>query len=213
MSDWSDTILVAIGVGDDRSVTPLVSASAVGLEVVTAVGVKVGDEVQLQIRCGGPRRVRFATQGRVESRTQDNVGFRVRFAYLTPDSDDLQALAGLARERSLFADDSRSGTADDEIETILFDLHTAEAASEAVDQLLAGSLMVATASPPAVNVQVLLRLSPAEGSPLWLSGRVVYHGLVAPGRHGAGIALDPVPDALRRELKHLRERACHGRAT
>ncbi len=214
MTDWSQSILVALALGEERSVTPVLLSDGLAIETISRVSVKVGDELELQIRCGGPRRLRFSLRARVESRFPAEGGHRIRFVHLQPDHPDLPALAAVARERGIVPVEARPAAAPmDEglvvkagelLEAYLLDLDLAQGAA-VLDELLAGALTIGTDSPPAVNVHVLLRLGHPEHRPILLSARVVYQGEIAPGRPGVGLALDPLPETLRRDLKHLRE--------
>jgi len=73
-----------------------------------------------------------------------------------------------------------------------------------IDEILSGSLLVATPEVPEKNSDALVRLELPEMSVLWLCGRVVYHGQMRDGRAGIGLALEPLPESVRRDLRALR---------
>lgn len=210
--DWSGGILIALGSGEARSVSPALGLDPKGLDLTTSVPLRVGEDVALQIRCGGPRRMILETRARVESLGPAERGHAVRLLWLEPGGEDLQAVITLARDLGL-APAGRSSQAPvdetipvrpgEESDALLLDLQDPAELTQAMHQLLHGALMVATATPPEVNTPLLLRLLLPEGQALWLSGRVVYHGVAPGGRPGVGIALDPLPEALRRELRQL----------
>ena len=204
--------MIGLGHGDERRVSPADLVDSRGVEITTSLPLRIGEEVELQIRCGGPRRMLCEVQARVEQLGRAERGTAVRFAWLEPGDETLQPILALARELGLGpagrasqvpVDETIAVRLGAEMDALLLDLQEPAALSQAVTQLLTGALMVAISAPPAVNSTLLLRLLLPEGQALWLSGRVVYHGLAAGGRPGMGIAMDPLPEPLRRELRQL----------
>ena len=217
MSSWTPSILIALAVGEARSVTPLTLADVRGGEIVTHVPVAPGDEVGLQVRCSaGARRLLLDVRARIESRQPAEKGHRVRFLWLQPDEPGLAVMATIARDLGIMAErPSLAPQADEAIsvrsgevrETFLVDLQDAAQRAALADQLLAGSLMVETEMPLETNTPVLVRLALPDARALWLAARVVYRGEAAPGRPGLGLALETPHEVVRRELWRLKEPA------
>lgn len=215
MSSWTPSILIAVAVGEHRSVTPLTMADARGGEIITPVPVAPGDEVNLQVRCSaGARRLLLDAKARIESRQPAEKGHRVRFLWLQPDEPGLAVMATIARDLGIMADrPSTVPQADEAIvarpgevrETFLVDLQDVARRAEPVDQLLNGSLMVETDAPLETNTPVLVRLALPDARALWLGARVVYRGEMGPGRPGLGLALDTQPEVVRREVRRLKD--------
>jgi hypothetical protein len=52
----------------------------------------------------------------------------------------------------------------------------------------------------AVNGALLLRVELGDARPLYVRGRVVYHGEIRPGVPGMGVSVEAIPEAVRRAL-------------
>lgn len=215
MSSWTPSILIALAVGEARSVTPLTLADGRGGEIVTHVPVSPGDEVGLQVRCSaGARRLLLDVRARIESRQPAEKGHRVRFHWLQPDEPGLVVMTSIARDLGIMvdrpspapqADEALSVRAGEVRETFLVDLQEAAVRAALADQLLSGSLMVETDVPLETNTPVLVRLALPDARALWLAARVVYRGEATPGRPGLGLALDTPHEVVRRELRRLKD--------
>lgn len=210
--DWRNRIVVALGAGDARVVAAAVGVDARGMDLETPRTLRTGEEMTVQIRCAGRRQL-IEARVRVEPPPK-TAGANTRLVFIDPAAEGLQAVHSAARELGLMATPTRPPTGPldeavvarpgETIEAVLVDLQAPREMALALGALLDGALMLPLVPAPEVGARVLLRLILPEGRPLWLPAHVVYRGLLETGAEGIGVALDPPPEPLRRELRRLR---------
>lgn len=215
MTAWTPSILVALRVGEARSVTPATAADLRGVETVSDVPVSVGDELDVQVRCSaGARRLLLDVRARVETRAlSDERKWKIRLTWLSPEEPGLAVLVGVARDMGLVAEspsqvplqgDALPARVGERRPTFTVPLGEGERRAADLEALSTGSLMLATEAELPTNSAVLVRVALPEGRHLWLSARVVFRGEVSPGQLGVGLALEGMPEVVRRELRALR---------
>ncbi len=214
MSAAAPSALVALAVGEERAVVPLDLADSRGIEVETTLPLRIGDALEIQVRCSaGARRVMVEIPVRVDTLLPAVSGRRARLAFGLPESTAVSEILAFAQKLGRRAPEKTPvAPADDALPVRLSAARTtflvaaieAGAARLLIDEIAAGSLLVAATETPEKNAEVLVRVALPEGRTLWVSGRVVYHGQTRDGRPGVGLALEPMPDAVRRDLKALR---------
>ena len=230
MTSWTPSVLVALTIGEERCVVPIMAADPRGIELALVPAVGVGEEIDLQIRCSaGRRRLLLDVRARVESRSQlerEHVerGHRIRLGFLKPEEPGLQVMLGIARDMGLAAPAERPSLAPSADEpltarvaeirnTYLLDAQQPGVSADLEKQLSQGSLMLEADHPVETNTPVLVRLLLADARSLWLAARVVYRGDAPGGRTSLGLALDPLPEDARRGLLQLVRQGAASRGT
>jgi len=201
-------------VGEARAVVPLVLADDHGLEVFTTLSLRAGDTFEVQLRCvSGASRLLVELAVRVEWLRPKNDGQRVRLRFVRPDSPATADVLAFAEKLGLRTPEKPTASNAEEpvvvramvsLPTWLVDASADGSSRLTIDEILSGSLLVATPEVPEKNSDALVRLELPERSVLWLCGRVVYHGQMRDGRAGVGLALEPLPESVRRDLRALR---------
>lgn len=214
MSSPAPSALVALAVGETRAVVPLELVDPRALEIETTLPLRMGETLDIQVRCtAGARRLLIEVSVRVEAMQGTPAGRRARLAFQQPELPAVAELLGFAHKMGRGAPEKVAPPTADEAVGVRASAPLAtfcvDAAAEGVgrlvlDEVLAGSLLVAARDAPEKNAEVLVRLDLPEGRSLWLCGRVVYHGQTRSGHPGVGLALEPLPEAIRRDIRALR---------
>ncbi|MCK6571785.1 hypothetical protein L6V77_11915 [Myxococcota bacterium] len=214
MSATAPSALVALAVGETRAVVPLELTDARGLEVETTLPLRAGDTLEVQVRCvAGASRLMVELAVRIEWLRPAKVGQRARLAFARPEVPVIADVLAFAQKMGRRAPEKPAAPPAEEpvavratasLPTLLVDASTDGSSRLMVDEVLSGSLLVATPEPPEKNAETLVRLELPEGRVVWLCGRVVYHGQTRDGRPGVGLALEALPEGVRRDLRGLR---------
>jgi hypothetical protein len=211
-TEWRESIMVAVEAGDHREVAPMLSWDGRQFEVELALTLRIGDTVTVRIRLGGHRRLSFTERARVELRLAAERGQRFKMSVLDFDAQRAADLTQVARDRMVYTGVARpapTSAADEEpivgrlgpaMRCLLVAFDRPEATVEFVRAVLNGAVAVETQEVVAVNGALLLRVELGDARPLYVRGRVVYHGEIRPGVPGMGVSVEAIPEAVRRAL-------------